>query len=95
MNDQTQPEKQPDAQDGQAQSTVLAKDGGGRLKADPILTKRFELLEEALHGKRPTHPPGPLNWNGTDESVAFYEEIAKTLDKLVPVDRPTEDLPPK
>ena len=93
MNDKTQPKKQSAVQASQAQGGGSGRDGDGRPKADPILTLRFEALEQALHGERAARARGPLNWSGVNETTVVFASIEQALDDSVPVDRPTSDLP--
>lgn len=92
MNDKT-PKKPPAAQASQAQGGGSGRDGDGRPKADPILTRRFEVLEQALHGARAARARGPLNWSGVNETAVVFASIEQALNGSVPVDRPTSDLP--
>jgi len=93
VNDKTQPKKQAAAQASQAQGAGSGRDGDGRPKADPILTRRFEALEQALHGARAARARGPLNWSGVNESAVVFASIEQALNDSIPVDRPTSDLP--
>jgi len=95
VNDKTQPRKQSAAQASQGQGRGAGRDGDGRPKADPILTRRFEALEQALHGARAARTPGPLNWSGVNETTVVFASIEQALNGSVPVDRPTSDLPQK
>jgi hypothetical protein len=94
VNDKTQSKKQSAAQASQAQGGGSGRDGDGRPKADPILTRRFEALEQALHGARAVRTRGPLNWSGVNETTVVFTSIEQALNGSVPVDRPTSDLPP-
>jgi hypothetical protein len=67
------------------------RDRDARLKADPVLTRRFEALEKALHGTRTRHRRPALNWSGVDETAVTFESIEGQLE--LPPDRPTSDLP--
>jgi hypothetical protein len=92
VNDKT-PKKPPAAQASQPQGGGAGRDGDPRPKADPTLTRRFEALEQALHGARATRTPGPLNWSGVNETAVVFASIEEALTASVPVDRPTSDLP--
>jgi hypothetical protein len=74
------------------------QDGGsggsdGRPKSDPILTQRFEALDDALHGPIQATRRRALNWSGVNEATVAFKSIEAALDASVPVDRPTSDLP--
>ena len=70
---------------------VVGRNGDGRPKADPILTRRFEALEQALHGRRADRRRRALNWSGVDETAVMFRSIEGQLE--FPPDRPTSDLP--
>jgi hypothetical protein len=67
------------------------RDRNGRPKADPVLTRRFEQLEEALHGRRNRRAPRALLWSGVIEPAVTFQSIEGQLE--LPPDRPTSDLP--
>jgi hypothetical protein len=103
VNDETQQPKQPASprsrtrggdygrDDDYRRSDYDGRDRDGRPKADPILTRRFEALEKALHGQRTGRRPRALNWSGVDETAVTFQSIESQLE--VPPDRPTSDLP--
>ena len=93
MNDQTQPPDGSAAQAGQAQARGY-DDSNGRPRPDPVLTRRFRALEEALHGSTSRSRAQALNWSGVDETSVAFDSIAKDLEASIPGDRPTSDLPP-
>jgi hypothetical protein len=72
-------------------------DGGsnGRLRSDPILTQRFQALDDALQGPVEVARPQVLTWSGINETTAAFTSIQKALGDSVPEDRPTSDLPKK
>jgi hypothetical protein len=70
---------------------VVGRNGDGRPKADPILTRRFEALEQALHCRRADRRRRALNWSGVDETAVTFRSIEGQLE--FPPDRPTSDLP--
>jgi hypothetical protein len=65
----------------------------GRPKSDPVLTQRFEALDDALHGPIQATRRRALNWSGVNEATVAFESIEAALNASVPVDRPTSDLP--
>jgi hypothetical protein len=102
VNDQPQQPKQPASRGSRARAGDYGtgddrpdhdhyRDRDGRPKADPILTKRFEALEKALHGSPTSRGRRALNWSGVDETAVTFTSIAAQLE--VPPDRPTSDLP--
>jgi len=103
VNDQPQQPKHPASRgsrtrggdygrdDDHGRDDDYGQDRDGRPKADPVLTRRFEALEKALHGTRTGGRRRALNWSGVDETAATFESIAGQLE--FPPDRPTSDLP--
>lgn len=92
MNDQAQPTNQSPEPYDQGDSGRYGGGGNGP-QADPRLTRRFQLLEDALHGPRRVRRGGSLNWSGVDETAVAFSSIEKVLNSSVPPDRPTSDLP--
>ena len=103
MNDQPQQPKQPASRGSRTRGGDDGRDDDyrpdgdygpdrdGRPKADPVLTRRFERLEEALHGRRTRRGPRPLIWSGVIEPAVTFESIEGQL--KLPPDRPMSDLP--
>lgn len=102
MTDQPHQPKQPGSRGRQARGGAVGNDvfspGGdtgrdrdGRPTADPVLTRRFERLEEALHGRRNRRAPRALLWSGVIEPAVTFQSIEGQLE--LPPDRPTSDLP--
>jgi hypothetical protein len=91
VNDQSQPKEPSETQADEAQRTGYrrneGRDGDGRPKADPILTKRFEALEKTLHGSRRPGSRPPLNWSGADERAVVFGSIEKALHDAIPPNR--------
>jgi hypothetical protein len=67
----------------------------GRPRSDPILTKRFQALDVALHGAVSVTRRQALNWSGVNDTTVAFASIEDALGASVPVDRPTSDLPQK
>jgi hypothetical protein len=93
MNDKAQQPR--DGSASQAAREGASRDDDARPKADPVLIRRHELLEEALNGPRRPRRRGPLNWSGDNDTTVAFQSIEQALADAVPVDRPTSDLPQK